>query len=250
MPERTMPALVPQDASPLPHLSPYTQPCAAASSLQVEVTSCVHPKWPQDAAQPVWAVSRIKPHPDPSVAQGKNQLLFHGTGGCDSGDTPLPPLAVTHGGGIGQAAMGNFPTGFKTGSLKSEEPGLCSPAAAEPAGHGKGHSEGHSEGHKRGAHGEGHDLPSPPGLDTGLRITGEQTGQGKRITRHQSRGAMNISCPGLHTARLSPPCAPGGPPQPLSTTKGSRGQAGPPRRTPRVPSSAPPGSDTPSRTHG
>lgn len=68
-PDRTMPGWVPQDASPLPHLSPCTQPCAAASSLQV--ISCVHPKWPQDAEQPVWAVSRIKPHPDPGVAQGK-----------------------------------------------------------------------------------------------------------------------------------------------------------------------------------
>lgn len=46
---------------------------------------------------------------------------------------------------------------------------------------------------------------------------------------------MNISCPGLHTARLSPPCAPGGPPQPPITTKGSCGQALPPRRTPRPP---------------
>lgn len=69
-PERTTPGWVPQDASPLAHLSPCTQPCAAASSLQA--ASCVHPKWPQDAAQPVWAVSRIKPHPDPSVIQGKN----------------------------------------------------------------------------------------------------------------------------------------------------------------------------------
>lgn len=74
--------------------------------------------------------------------------------------------------------------------------------------------------------------PGPPGLDTSPSITGERTRQGKRIGRHQSRGAMNISCPGLHTARLSPPRAPGGPPQPLITTKGSCRQAEPPRRTP------------------
>lgn len=75
-PERIMPGLVPQDASPLPHLSLCTQLCAAAPSLQVEVTFCVHPKWPQDAAQPVWAVSRIKPYPDPRVAQGKNHAAL------------------------------------------------------------------------------------------------------------------------------------------------------------------------------
>lgn len=46
---------------------------------------------------------------------------------------------------------------------------------------------------------------------------------------------MNISCPGLHTARLSPPFAPGGPPQPLITTKGSCRQAVPPRQTPWPP---------------
>lgn len=70
------------------------------------------------------------------------------------------------------------------------------------------------------------------------RIADERTSRGKRSRRHQSRGAMNISCPGLHTARLSPPRAPGGLPQPPITTKGSADRRG---RTPQLPPPPPGG---------
>lgn len=136
------------------------------------------------------------------------------TGGCerDSGDMPVPLLTATDEGWISQDAMGELP-GFKSGNA-----GPCSPPETGCRQPWQGGSQGAR-------------------LDTSLRITGEQTRQGKRIRRHQSRGAMNISCPGLHTARLSPPCTPGGPPRPLITTKGTCRQAGPLRQTP---SAAPP----------
>lgn len=56
---------------------------------------------------------------------------------------------------------------------------------------------------------------------------------------------MNISCPGLHSAPLSPPCAPGGPPAAPEHNKGERRQAVPPRRTPLHPRHPQPGSEPP-----
>lgn len=111
----------------------HTQPCEV-DTIPAGCPPCACPKQHRDAAGPTRAPAHppgqqagIKAHPDPT-------MLFHGTGSCD---TPMPPLAATHGGWITQAAMGECPSRIKP--LIGQAGALQPPSRLEPASPGERH---------------------------------------------------------------------------------------------------------------